>query len=101
MAPPRFANVLRTESGLQYASTGSFRKNPLRIADMSHHVAIPDSGNAILYGQPYPTTWGWLYPGTVRGLSTPTPPRARVTKFNGLLQECLWKKLKFIDLVGS
>ncbi len=61
MATPRFANVLRPESGLQYASKdsvpltrpGSFRKNPLRIADMSHRVAIPDSGNAVLYGQPY------------------------------------------------
>ncbi len=48
---------------------------------MPHRVVIPDSGNAVLYDQPYHSMWGWLYPGTdftstVQGLSTPTPPQA-------------------------
>ncbi len=29
---------------------------------MSHRVAIPDSGNAVLYSQSDSTTWRWLYP---------------------------------------
>jgi len=31
---------------------------------MSHRVAIPDSGNTVLYSQFYYRMWGWLYPDT-------------------------------------
>ena len=49
---------------------------------MTRRVAIPDSGNAVLYGQLCYSIWEWLYPdtdftSTVRGLSTPTPPQAK------------------------
>ncbi len=41
---------------------------------MSHCVAVPDSGSAVLYSQADSSRWGWLYPDTnftVRGLATP------------------------------